>query len=185
MKLRKIFVMCMISLTVFLCGCTDGKTKEIVLDTYEAYWQMCKDVTGNVQMGNWWEYPEVGKSGYYPINDERYQSLDDVWQAIESVCTQNGFEAELAPDYFQRDNPLFIEENDTIYMYDIQGYIYSRYTDREDVKVQILEQKEDYIHATLEFESEWDNGTLVAIVEMKLVLEDGVWKVDDITRTDK
>lgn len=187
MRMRKWIALCLLSVAVVLCGCACSAKKDvkgIVVDTYELYLQTWDEVINHIKLADWGSELDAEEiQGYSPVEDERYQSLDDIMQALLAVCTQKGFEAQIAPLYFRPGEEVFIEQNGIIYQKNIQSFVEPGYLNREEVDVQILAQEENYIHAKLEFACEWDlPGT--AYVDLELVLEDGVWKVDSIERED-
>lgn len=189
MKMRRMMVTCLAGLMVFLCGCAGSARKDarkIVLDTYEAYEQMWADVfftwpktAGDVND----VFTLEGLEGsYVVVDDARYRSMADIMQTIRAICTSNGA-AQLETIYFQKEIPLFVERDGVLYRQNADDMGHPFYQDRAKVDVQILTQEESYIHAKVEFACEWDlPGT--AYVDLELVLEDGVWKVDSVERED-
>lgn len=184
--MKKTIFILLVGLISLLCGCTDKKTKEIVLDTYEAYWQMRYDV--------FFQWPQMAEPnqdmqaqeipGYSIVDDERYRSVEDIMQTIEKVCTKNE-EEQLKAIYFRPESELFIEQEGTLYRRWAEDFMFARYQDRKVVKMQIVKQNENYIHAKFEFPYGEEDLSATAYIEMELVLEDSVWKVDSYKRTNE
>ncbi len=175
--MKKILKICPIILSCIfiLAGCKRQNTKEVVLNTFESWKQMNRDVwsvgpsiTGDIKV--------VLRDGveveYFKIDDEKLSSLSEIKRATEEVCTKNGAE-KIYYEYYLDQLKMYHEEDGELYIFpmaivDIYG---GELTDFE-----MVEERKDYMHAKMKFS---DRGLEVLYtIDIILIMEDGEWKVD-------
>lgn len=174
----KKYIIFIAGLLVALCsfsGCNKQNTQEVVLSTYEEWVQMYMNV--------WVFHPKTegedvslaeGEGAYYrKVCDERFQSLQDIKNATEAICTQSG--AEKVYEYNLERDQYFREKNGNLYVL-TAGIVVNFGTREELTEFTVLEERKDYIHAEMEFKKD----DYKMIVDIVIVNENGKWLVDSL-----
>ncbi len=148
------------------------KTKDLVLTTYQEWCDMYFDVWLSwPQCGNIYDSPKA-ELGYMVVEDEAIRSIADLKRVTEEICTPEAAK-ELFYDMYLDEIELYIEEDGILYrkMADGIGNLGG-----ELLGFDIIEKKEDYIHARMKYLDDLNEFT--HNIELKLVNVGGKWKVD-------
>lgn len=156
------------------------QAKEIVFDTFEAYFDMFEDV---------WVYgpklediiisSDTCPDDLVKAEDPRFTSLEDVKAATETACTKAFAEKEYYEKYIDGDpaQSVYVMKDGNLYrkMVEFGGLLFG-YGERENAEVTILEQTPERIKADVGFMV--DRLQLYWTVTITIVNENGTWLVD-------
>lgn len=171
---------------VFLCitfafgGCGKSDAKETVANTYQEWREMEQEL---------WSpgLPEITdetylfeESDYYKTSDEKVQSIEDMKSAVEEICTATFAENEYYKPLLKRESPMYLEKDGVLYK--LQADLVLNYGSKI-TDINIIKQEKECIHARLEVHDEYREET--QIMEIKIVLEDGKWLIDDLKIVDE
>lgn len=167
---------CFMCCAFILTGCKKRDAEEIVLNTFEDWKQMNMDVWSDGPAMTGADTKVVIRDGmeveYFRVDDPILSSLPDIKRATEEICTKNGAE-KIYYDFYLDQLKMYHEEDGQLYILpmaivDIYG--------GELKDFELLEEKENYIHARMEFS---DSGNEVAyVIDIILIRENSKWKVD-------
>ncbi len=175
--MKKIMFLALVCCVVIISGCSHKNVQETVMNTYKSWKEM--------NMSIWIIGPTLDSSEdnklidsngslYYRVDDDRYQSIEDIKKVVEETCTSKYAENIFYKPYL---------EDDSIY-YEKEGILYKKMVEipanygGELINVQIIENKADYICAKLEYYDELlDNNYTI---EITTVLQNEVWLVDSL-----
>lgn len=166
-----------------LCGCQKRDSKELVLNLYDSWRQMNMDVWivgPEITESNFYLLKEGVKVPYWKVNDDKLNSITDIKNATEEVCTRSGAE-KMFYDAYLIQSKLYYEEDGSLYR--LEADIPADYGE-EPVNFKILEEKKDYIHSEMEFsDSESDSESeSTYTIDMIIVMENGKWLVDNLVQ---
>lgn len=177
MKKKLILLVGILCCSFILAGCKKNNVQELVLNKYELWMNMNMDIWiigPSVEYENSFNFLQNDNFCYYEVVDNRLNSISDIKEEVEKVCTVSGAE-KMFYHYYLEQEKVYYEEDGVLYrkMVEIPANYGGEFTSFE-----VVEKRKDFIHAKINFfDKETDNSYMI---EITLVKQNQKWLIESL-----